>query len=108
MSESKTDHKLVQATEIDLEETGWVPMEAQGFTELIGPFWTKSDGDQTCIGFIAAETHRDRSGIVHDGMLAFGGRSTRSDYPVGSSLSRRRGVSEFVQAQCHAVRKLRL
>jgi uncharacterized protein (TIGR00369 family) len=48
------------------------------FHELVGPLYEKRDGGTVTIGFVVAEKHKNRSGIVHGGMIC-----TLADFAMG-------------------------
>ena len=48
---------------------GWKPHTLSGFFKLVGPLWTKKEGDSWAYGFVAEERHTNPAGIVHGGML---------------------------------------
>jgi uncharacterized protein (TIGR00369 family) len=48
---------------------GWKPRTLPGFIGLIGPLWTRKQGDSWAYGFLAEERHANPAGIVHGGML---------------------------------------
>lgn len=104
----------------ELEAAGWRQIAADGFIELIGPFWTKENGKELLMGFIATEKHKNRSGVVQGGMLA-----TLADRAMGMACrSSNNGksqatiqldvhyldaaqIGEFVEARCRVVRRTR-
>ena len=49
---------------------GWKPRTLPGFFDLVGPLWTKKEGDSWVYGIVAADKHVNPAGIVHGGMLA--------------------------------------
>ena len=49
---------------------GWKPRTLPGFFDLVGPLWTKKEGDSWAYGIVAADKHVNPAGIVHGGMLA--------------------------------------
>lgn len=52
------------------------------FHELIGPLYERRDGETVTIGLLVAEKHRNRSGIVHGGMIC-----TLADFAMGHAAS---------------------
>ena len=48
---------------------GWEPYEADGFIGLVGPFWTRMEGETPLFAFLAAPKHHNRRGVVQGGML---------------------------------------
>jgi len=58
---------------------GFVKLDATSpFHELVGPLYEKRDGATVTIGFVVAEKHKNRSGIVHGGMIC-----TLTDFAMG-------------------------
>jgi uncharacterized protein (TIGR00369 family) len=49
---------------------GWKPRTLPGFFDLVGPLWTKKEGDSWAYGIVAEDKHVNPAGIVHGGMLA--------------------------------------
>ena len=56
----------------DPAAAGWKPFQwhAEGFPTLVGPFWSKREGDGWAYGLLAGPQHGNAHGIVHGGMLA--------------------------------------
>jgi uncharacterized protein (TIGR00369 family) len=56
----------------DPATAGWKPFQWHNddFPALVGPFWSKREGENWAYGLLAAEKHRNIHGIVHGGMLA--------------------------------------
>jgi uncharacterized protein (TIGR00369 family) len=52
------------------------------FHELVGPLYELHDDAQHRIGFVVAEKHRNRRGIVHGGMIC-----TLADFAMGHAAS---------------------
>lgn len=48
---------------------GWKPRILPGFMSLVGPLWTRKEGDTWAYGIVAEEKHINPAGIVHGGML---------------------------------------
>lgn len=48
---------------------GWKARTLPGFFGLVGPLWTKKEGDTWAYAFLAEEKHTNPAGIVHGGML---------------------------------------
>jgi uncharacterized protein (TIGR00369 family) len=99
---------------------GWTTRPETGFMGLIGPVWTKSEGEERLFAFLAEARHLNHGGVVHGGMLmAF------ADQVLGIAAMRadpgRRKVTvqldthflstaqdgEFVEARCRVVRQTR-
>jgi uncharacterized protein (TIGR00369 family) len=103
-----------------LEANGWQPLEGEGFTAHVGPFWLNT-GDRTArLGFIADDRHRNRNGNVQGGMIATladramgqTGRMANSDLPHATIQLDMHYVDavqigEFVEARCRVMRRTR-
>lgn len=62
---------------------GFVKIDSTSpFHELVGPLYEKRDDDSHRIGFVVAEKHKNRRGIVHGGMIC-----TLADFAMGHSAS---------------------
>lgn len=103
-----------------LQDEGWLPLEATGFIEHVGPFWTKIEGDMLLVGFWAVDKHENRRGVVQGGMLA-----TLADRAMGMACRRVNGdkpqatiqldmhyidagrIGDFLEAHCRVVRRTR-
>jgi len=48
---------------------GWKPRILPGFFGLVGPLWTKKEGDRWAYAFRAEPRHANPAGLVHGGML---------------------------------------
>ena len=48
---------------------GWEPYTDEGFVGLVGPFWSRPEGDSFRYAFMAAPKHHNRRGVVQGGML---------------------------------------
>jgi uncharacterized protein (TIGR00369 family) len=58
---------------------GFVRLDSTSpFHELVGPLYEKRHGGTVTIGFVVAEKHKNRSGIVHGGMIC-----TLADFAMG-------------------------
>lgn len=49
---------------------GWHTRDSMGFNALIGPLWTRRDGDAKALGLIVETKHLNRRGHIHGGVLA--------------------------------------
>ena len=49
---------------------GWKPRTLPGFFALVGPLWTRKEGDAWAYGIMAEDKHTNPAGVVHGGMLA--------------------------------------
>jgi len=48
---------------------GWKPRTLTGFFDLVGPLWTRKEGDVWAYGIMAESKHTNPAGMVHGGML---------------------------------------
>ena len=50
---------------------GWKHLRwhEEGFPTLVGPFWSKKEGDRWAYGLLAEPRHGNAHGIIHGGML---------------------------------------
>lgn len=53
----------------DPAHAGWKSRSLEGFFGLVGPLWTRKEGDSWAYGFVAEPRHTNPAGIVHGGML---------------------------------------
>ena len=49
---------------------GWKSRDLPGFFGLVGPLWTKKEGDTWAYAVLATGAHTNPAGIVHGGMLS--------------------------------------
>jgi uncharacterized protein (TIGR00369 family) len=49
---------------------GWRARTLPGFLGLVGPLWTRKDGDIWAYAVLAEERHANPAGLVHGGMLS--------------------------------------
>lgn len=54
----------------DPAHAGWKKRELEGFFGLVGPMWTRQEGEGWAYAFVAEAKHLNRAGVVHGGMLA--------------------------------------
>lgn len=54
---------------IDPALDGWKARALPGFIGVVGPLWTKREGDRWSYGFLAEDRHANPAGLVHGGML---------------------------------------
>jgi uncharacterized protein (TIGR00369 family) len=70
-------------TEKNAVPAGFVMLAStSNFHELVGPLYEFRDDDSHRIGFVVAEKHRNRRGIVHGGMIC-----TLADFAMGHAAS---------------------
>src|SRR3954454_10449361 len=53
----------------DPSAAGWQAYGDEGFIGLVGPFWSKQEGDTPLSAFMAESKHHNRRGVVQGGML---------------------------------------
>ena len=82
--------------EAALKAAGWKPgLRGRGFTEVVGPFWVRSTGNEHELGFIAEPRHSNQdASIVHGGVLM-----TFADLCLGYSAAMALGPIHCVTAQ---------
>jgi acyl-coenzyme A thioesterase PaaI-like protein len=99
---------------------GWEPYSDDGFIGLVGPFWSRVEGETHVFGFVAEYKHHNRRGVVQGGMLM-----TFADRSMGMTCWYANGqqpqatvhldvhfvdavqMGEFVEAHCKVVRRTR-
>ena len=104
----------------DPAAAGWQAYRDEGFIGLVGPFWTRMDGDKHLYAFLAEPKHHNRRGVVQGGMLM-----TFADRTMGMTCWYANGqvpqatvqldvhfidavrIGEFVEAKCTVVRRTR-
>lgn len=74
---------------------GWKPRSAaNGFSELVGAFWSRRDGDTWRYAALPDERHVNNRGVVHGGMLL-----TFADHALGLAIWERIGRRPSATAQ---------
>ena len=48
---------------------GWTEVHDTGFVGLVGPLWTRTDGETLQLGFFVDDRHGNRAQRLHGGML---------------------------------------
>ena len=104
----------------DPAQAGWEVLETSGFISLVGPLWTRRDGDDLVFGFLAEPKHHNRRGVVQGGMLmtfadrALGttawyanGRRPQATVQLDVHFVDAVAIGEFVEAHCEIVRRTR-
>ena len=66
----------------DPAAAGWEPYRDEGSIGLVGPFWSRPNGDSVLYAFMAESKHHNRRGVVQGGMLM-----TFADRSMGMTLS---------------------
>jgi uncharacterized protein (TIGR00369 family) len=70
-------------TEQNTVPAGFVRLASTSpFHDLVGPLYEQRDDDSHRIGFVVADKHRNRRGIVHGGMIC-----TLADFAMGHAAS---------------------
>lgn len=54
---------------IDPALDGWKPRTLPGFGGLVGPLWTRKEGDTWAYGVLAEDRHANPAAVVHGGMI---------------------------------------
>jgi acyl-coenzyme A thioesterase PaaI-like protein len=108
------------AKTFDPAAAGWETYDADGFIELVGPFWMKKRADGADFAFLAEKKHHNRRGVVQGGMMM-----TFADRSLGMTAWYANGqvpqatvhldvhfidavqIGEFVEAKCRVVRRTR-
>ncbi|OZI16375.1 phenylacetic acid degradation protein [Bordetella genomosp. 7] len=57
-------------TEAWLQSEGWAPRTGKGFSQLVGPLWTRREADGWAYGLLASDAHANPAGLVHGGLIA--------------------------------------
>lgn len=104
----------------DPAAAGWTRYSAEGFIDLVGPFWQRPHGDGFHYAFLAEPKHHNLRGVVQGGMLM-----TFADRSMGMAARHANHnqpqatvqldvhfidavqIGEFVEAHCRIVRKTR-
>ena len=99
---------------------GWEAYTDEGFIGLVGPLWTRMEGDTHRFAFKAEHKHHNRRGVVQGGMLM-----TFADRTMGMTCWYANGqrpqatvqldmhfldaarIGEFIEAKCKVVRRTR-
>ena len=110
-------HEIV---DFDPAANGWEAYTDEGFIGLVGPLWTRMEGDTRRFAFKAEHKHHNRRGVVQGGMLM-----TFADRTMGMTCWYANGqrpqatvqldmhfidavqVGEFVESKCKVVRRTR-
>jgi len=53
----------------DPGRSGWKQRSLEGFFGLVGPMWTKREGDSWAYGLVVEAQHTNPAGIIHGGAL---------------------------------------
>src|ERR1051326_5960863 len=98
----------------------WEPYRDEGFIGLVGPFWSRPDGDSYRYAFMAEAKHHNRRGVVQGGMLmTFADRSMgmtcwyanerqpQATVQLDMHFIDAVQVGAFVEAKCRVVRRTR-
>jgi acyl-coenzyme A thioesterase PaaI-like protein len=104
----------------DPAAAGWQLDKDEGFIGLIGPIWSRPNGDSVLYAFMAEAKHHNRRGVVQGGMLmTFADRSLgRTSWYANDRQPQATAqldvhfidavqIGEFVEAKCRVVRRTR-
>ena len=104
----------------DPAAAGWELYRDEGFIGLVGPFWSRPNGDSFLYAFMAESKHHNRRGVVQGGMLmTFADRSMgmtcwyanerqpQATVQLDMHFVDAVQVGEFVEAKCRVVRRTR-
>lgn len=104
----------------DPAAAGWERDKDEGFIGLIGPIWSRPNGDSVLYAFMAEPKHHNRRGVVQGGMLmTFADRSLgRTSWYANDRQPQATAqldvhfidavrIGEFVEAKCRVVRRTR-
>ena len=104
----------------DPAAAGWELIRDDGFIGLVGPFWSRPNGDSFQYAFMAETKHHNRRGVVQGGMLmTFADRSMgmtcwyanerqpQATVQLDMHFIDAVQVGEFVEAKCQVVRRTR-
>ena len=107
-------------TPFDPAAHGWEPYTDEGFIGLVGPFWTRMEGETHLFAFTAQPKHHNRRGVVQGGMLmtfadrALGmtawyanERQPQATVQLDVHFIDAVQIGEFVEARCKVVRRTR-
>ena len=104
----------------DPAAAGWERYSDEGFIGLVGPFWSRPNGDSVLYAFLAESKHHNRRGVVQGGMLMTfadrsmgrtcwyaNGRQPQATVQLDVHFIDAVQVGEFVEAKCKVVRRTR-
>ena len=104
----------------DPAAAGWQLDKDEGFIGLIGPIWSRPNGDSVLYAFMAEPKHHNRRGVVQGGMLMTfadrsmgrtswyaNGRQPQATAQLDVHFIDAVQVGEFVEAKCRVVRRTR-
>lgn len=60
---------MVRDATFDPAAAGWAPIRDTGFIDLVGPVWSRPDGEAAVFGFEAQPKHANLVDVVQGGML---------------------------------------
>ena len=99
---------------------GWTTRAETGLMALVGPVWTKRDGEARRYGFVAEARHLNQGGVVHGGMLMAFADQALGMTASGANGGRRQATvqldthflapvqeGDFVEAHCEVTRQTR-
>ena len=108
------------APTFDPATEGWTTRAETGLMALVGPIWTKRDGEARRYGFVAKARHLNQGGVVHGGMLMAFADQALGMTASGANVGRRQATvqldthffapvqeGDFVEARCEVTRQTR-
>jgi len=108
------------AKTFDPAAAGWERYTDEGFVGLVGPFWSRPNGDSFLYAFMAEPKHHNLRGVVQGGMLmTFADRSMgrtcfyanerqpQATVQLDMHFIDAVQIGEFVEAKCRVVRRTR-
>jgi uncharacterized protein (TIGR00369 family) len=54
----------------DPARDGWTPRTLPGFAGLVGPLWTRREGDAWAYAILVEERHANPAGLAHGGLVS--------------------------------------
>ena len=64
---------------IDPRDEGWTPRTLPGFAGLVGPLWTRREGDDWAYAILVEDRHQNPAGVAHGGLV-----STLADHALSA------------------------
>ena len=55
---------------IDPSQDGWTPRTLPGFAGLVGPLWTRREGDGWAYAILVEDRHANPAGLAHGGLVS--------------------------------------
>ena len=54
----------------DAAQDGWTPRTLPGFAGLVGPLWTRREGDGWAYAILVEDRHANPAGLAHGGLVS--------------------------------------